>query len=666
MPKLTKILIANRGEIACRVIRTARAMGVRTVAVYSDADADAPHVHHADEAVRIGPPPVGESYLVIDKLIDACRVSGADAVHPGYGFLSENVDFAHACDAAGITFVGPPAHAIELMGSKRLAKLAMIQAGVPCIPGYQGVEQDDATLTQQAQRIGFPLMVKASAGGGGRGMRLVHAAEQLLDSLNAARSEALSAFGSDELILERALLTPRHIEIQVFADGHGNVVHLGERDCSIQRRHQKVIEEAPSPFVSAELREQMGQAAVNAARACDYRGAGTVEFLVDEDGSFFFLEMNTRLQVEHPVTEMITGLDMVEWQLLVAQGAPLPRDQSEIALDGWAIEARLYAEDPQNDFVPQTGKVLQWAPASGHGLRVDHGLASGQTITPHYDPMVAKVIAHGATRQEALNKLVGAVRDTRLLGVKNNKAFVANILRHPVFARGEATTAFLSDHLAEDATTTSAPPSLRTLTLAAALMYYREAQDSPFDPTLIGWCNTTHAAWQFRLECDGRPQALSLTVSPLKNGGRVTGEADGQQETIDVLSVHKDHCHYVVAGLRQRLSYAFDRDVLHMDTDTGQVSLRDLTYASQSTQHTDGDGRIIAPMDGAILSVRVTQGDQVEQGQTIAVLEAMKMEHQLLADTDGVVSELPVRAGQQVRIRQLVASITPVTKDAAP
>jgi geranyl-CoA carboxylase alpha subunit len=445
-----KILIANRGEIAVRVIKTARALGYRTVAVYSEVDADSLHVASADEAVCIGPAPVGQSYLVAANILQAAQLTGADAVHPGYGFLSENTDFAAACEAAGVTFIGPPAAAIEWMGSKRLSKVAMLEAGVPCIPGYQDAEQADAVLIEKAQAVGFPLMVKASAGGGGRGMRLVHNEAELPEMIKTARSEAQNAFGSGELILERAVLEPRHIEIQVFADNHGNVVHLGERDCSIQRRHQKVVEEAPSPFVDEDLRSRMGEAAVSAARACDYRGAGTVEFLVDKDRNFYFLEMNTRLQVEHPVTEMVTGQDLVAWQIAVAAGDVLPLQQEDIKLSGHAVEVRLYAEDPRNNFLPQTGSALVWEYPEGPGIRIDHGLAQGQQISPFYDPMIAKLIAHGDDRAQACRMLASAVQDSTLLGVNNNKLFLQNILRHPVFLAGEATTAFIEQHFQAD------------------------------------------------------------------------------------------------------------------------------------------------------------------------------------------------------------------------
>jgi geranyl-CoA carboxylase alpha subunit len=441
--KLGKILVANRGEIAWRIMRTAKAMGYRTVAVFSDADRQAPHVAFADETAHIGPSPVGESYLSIERILEAARRSGADAVHPGYGFLSENEAFAAACEKANLVFIGPPPAAIAAMGNKAAAKRRMIEAGVPCVPGYLGADQSDANLETQARKIGLPVMVKAAAGGGGRGMRLVERDADLLDAIRTARTEAESAFGSGELILEKAVVDARHVEIQVFADSHGNVIHLGERDCSVQRRHQKVIEEAPSPAVGPDLRRRMGAAAVAAARAIAYRGAGTVEFLLGADGAFYFLEMNTRLQVEHPVTEMITGQDLVAWQLEVAAGNKLPLTQEQVTFSGHAIEVRLYAEDAYAGFLPQTGRIAVWRPATGPGIRVDHGMKDGLVISPYYDSMIAKVIAHGATREGARARLVQALRETVALGSTTNRHFLIRLLDHPEFAAGEATTAFI-------------------------------------------------------------------------------------------------------------------------------------------------------------------------------------------------------------------------------
>uniref|UniRef100_UPI003A90D269 acetyl-CoA carboxylase biotin carboxylase subunit n=1 Tax=Ectopseudomonas khazarica TaxID=2502979 RepID=UPI003A90D269 len=503
MPAFNKILIANRGEIACRVMRTALELGYRTVAVYSEADADARHVQLADEAVCIGPAQVSQSYLRIDAIIEAARRTGADAIHPGYGFLSENADFARACADAGIVFIGPSVDAIHLMGSKRLSKIAMLEAGVPCIPGYEGAAQDDDTLASEAERIGYPLMIKASAGGGGRGMRLVQASAELLAQIRTARSEAQNAFGSGELILERAVIRPRHVEIQVFGDTHGNIVYLGERDCSVQRRHQKVVEEAPCPVMTPELRRAMGEAAVKAAASVSYVGAGTVEFLLDASGEFFFLEMNTRLQVEHPVTELISGQDLVAWQIRTAAGQPLPLRQEEIRLQGHAIEVRLYAEDAAAGFLPQTGQVLRWEPELLPGVRIDHGLLEGQAVTPFYDPMLAKVIAYGETRDDARRKLVRAVERCVLLGVNGNQRFLANLLEHPQFAAGNATTAFIAEHFENDPSLQPHSASLAELAIAAALLYQASAAARAHQPGLAGWRNAGGAAWRCVLKQGG-------------------------------------------------------------------------------------------------------------------------------------------------------------------
>ncbi|MBI6634913.1 acetyl/propionyl/methylcrotonyl-CoA carboxylase subunit alpha [Pseudomonas paralactis] len=626
MPTFTKILIANRGEIACRIQRTAQALGYRTVAVYSEADSDALHVQMADEAVNIGPAPVQQSYLNIPALLNAAQLTGADAIHPGYGFLSENPDFARACQQANLTFIGPSVEAIELMGSKRLSKLAMLDADVPCIAGYQGSAQDDATLQQEAERIGFPLMIKASAGGGGRGMRLVHQPGQLLEQLRTARSEAMNAFGSDELILEQALIEPRHVEVQLFGDSHGNLIYLGERDCSIQRRHQKVIEEAPCPVMTPELRQAMGDAALKAGRAVSYVGAGTVEFLLDRNGRFYFLEMNTRLQVEHPVTELITGLDLVGWQLQIAAGQPLPLTQSQVTLTGHAMEVRLYAEDPAQGFLPQTGDVLRWEPAAC--ARIDHGLREGETISPFYDPMLGKIIAHGATREEARRKLLRAVEDTVLLGVTTNQRFLVDLLKQPDFIAGKFSTAFIAEHFGQIA---PQAPSVEQLSLAAALFYRHSADQHP--QGLAGWRNTAHVPCTYRLEVNGQIHTLSADDLQLTT--------DGRWATL------------VLNGIRRCVPYALDATRLWLPG--VQVSNRTQQVASR---HVDASsGTIKAPMDGAIVDIQVSVGDTVTQGQLLLVLEAMKMEHPLKAGIDGIVKAVQVMAGDQVRNRQVLLQI---------
>jgi len=626
MPAFSKILIANRGEIACRIQRTAQAQGYRTVAVYSEADAQALHVHMADEAVPIGPASVQQSYLNIAAILAAAKLTGADAIHPGYGFLSENPDFARACVAAGLTFIGPSAEAIELMGSKRLSKLAMLDAGVPCIPGYQGSAQDDTTLHTEAERIGYPLMIKASAGGGGRGMRLVHQREQLMDHLRTARSEAQNAFGSDELILEHALIDPRHVEIQLFGDSHGNLIYLGERDCSVQRRHQKVIEEAPCPVMTPALRQAMGEAALKAGRAVNYVGAGTVEFLLDRNGRFYFLEMNTRLQVEHPVTELITGLDLVDWQLQIAAGQPLPLTQQEVTLTGHAMEVRLYAEDPAQGFLPQTGNVLRWEPAAG--VRIDHGVVEGQRISPFYDPMLGKIIAHGATREEARRKLLRAVEDTLLLGVTTNQRLLASLLTHPGFIAGDFSTGFIAEHFNE---IPRPDASQDQLALAAALFYQHSAGQHP--QGLAGWRNNASVPGTYRLEVND--DLHTVTVAPLS------------------LTLDGRHATLVLNGIRRRIAYHLEGNRLWLEG----LSVTNRTQQVASRQADARSGTVKAPMDGAIVDVRVNAGDRVNKGQLLLVLEAMKMEHPLTAGIDGVVKGVQVSAGDQVRNRQVLLEI---------
>ena len=590
----------------------------------------------------------GESYLLVENILAAAGKTGADAVHPGYGFLSENSAFAERCGAAGITFIGPPVAAIELMGSKRLSKLAMLAADVPCIPGYQGEEQSDEALQKQAQEVGFPLMVKASAGGGGRGMRLVLKESELAAQISTARSEAQHAFGSGELILERAVLEPRHIEIQVFADNHGNVVYLGERDCSIQRRHQKVVEEAPSPFVDAQLRARMGEAAVNVARACDYRGAGTVEFLVDRDRNFYFLEMNTRLQVEHPVTEMITGQDLVAWQIRVAAGDPLPLAQAEIQLQGHAVEVRLYAEDPRQQFLPQTGAILAWDYPQRPGLRVDHGLQTGQVIAPFYDPMIAKLIAHGASRADACRKLASAVQDCVLLGVNNNKLFLQNILRHPVFLAGDATTAFIEQHFKHDPSMDQQEPQQQTLALAAVLHYSWPASPQQ------GWHNPAAASYHYRLYDQTQVHDVKLQQHE-HSFSVVVGETSFH---IELVGINDDSCVLQVDGLRKTVCFRKCGDSLYLDDGSGHFRLDNLTHAPAAAVAGIGSGEVKASMDGAIVSVLVAEGDAVVAGQTLVILEAMKMEHPLKAGVAGTVATVTASVGDQVKSKQLLVLVT--------
>ncbi|WP_336966271.1 acetyl/propionyl/methylcrotonyl-CoA carboxylase subunit alpha [Acinetobacter pittii] len=643
--KFSKVLIANRGEIAVRVMQTAKAMGYQTVAVYSDADRNARHVQEADEAVYIGASKVSESYLSITKIIEACKKTGADAVHPGYGFLSENTEFAQACIDNQITFIGPTASAIELMGSKRLSKIAMIEAGVPCVPGYEGDRQDLEYLAAQAEQIGFPIMVKASAGGGGRGMRLVQQASELIEALQTARSEAENAFGSGELILEKAVIAPRHVEIQVFGDTHGNYVYLFERDCSIQRRHQKVIEEAPCPIMTSELRQQMGEAAVAAAKACAYVGAGTVEFLLDASGTFYFLEMNTRLQVEHPVTELITGLDLVEWQLRIANGEQLPLQQHELTLTGHAIEVRLYAEDPRQDFLPQTGQVLRWQPANLPNVRIDHGMLATDEVSPFYDPMVAKVIAYGKTREDAIRLLARAVDDCVLLGVNSNKQFLGNLLRHPIVVAGDTNTAFIQQHFQNDSSLHKQVLSLETLAIAAAL--FSQSNGAAVWQTGLG------VPLPLKLKYDD--QQVQLQLSSLNN--TFTVHLCDQTICIEVLERTIEQLVYLIDGVRRRVQYVLDGDQLYLDRDNGNVAIRNVTYAAPEIVDVAGDGKIRAPMDGAVVNILVNKGDQVVKGQTLLVLEAMKIQQQIKSDVDGVVDDVLGQQGQQVKKRQMLFTI---------
>ncbi|WP_410211908.1 acetyl/propionyl/methylcrotonyl-CoA carboxylase subunit alpha [Aquirhabdus sp.] len=641
----TKVLIANRGEIAVRVMRTAKALGYRTVAVYSEADANALHVQFADEAVCIGPAKVSDSYLRVDHILDAAKKTGADAIHPGYGFLSENAAFAKACVEAGITFIGPTPAAIELMGSKRLSKIAMLEANVPCIPGYQGGNQDLDNLIAEGRKIGFPLMVKASAGGGGRGMRLVHQESELKSSLETAQSEALNAFGSSEMILERAVIAPRHVEIQVFGDTHGNHVYLFERDCSIQRRNQKVVEEAPCPVMTSDLRKRMGEAAVAAAKSCDYVGAGTVEFLLDSQGNFYFLEMNTRLQVEHPVTELITGLDLVEWQLRVANGETLPLAQEELTLTGHAVEVRLYAEDPGVDFLPQTGEILLWQPADLPNVRVDHGMTSLGEVSPHYDPMIAKVIAYGKTRTDAVRLLARALQDTVLLGVNSNKQFLVNLLQNPVLVSGDTNTAFITEHFAQDISLKLAVASHEALAVAASLFVHQTSQS--------GWHTGIAPAIPLKLQVGEQLYKLAIDQA----GSRFCLQHEGQTEGLEIISRLENQLVYIWQGVRKSVAYVHVDDTLYLDMANGNLTIVDVTHAPPASSEEAGDGQIRAPMNGAVVNILVAEGETVVKDQTLVILEAMKIQQQIKANCDGVVGAISAHVGLQVKKRQVLLVI---------
>ena len=643
------VLVANRGEIALRVLRTVRRLGYGSVAVYSEADRSSPHVQAADRAVCIGPAEPALSYLSIEAILNAARQAGADAIHPGYGFLSENDAFAEAVDAAGLVFIGPSGENIRAMGNKAGAKRWMQSWGMPCIPGYEGQNtvdgQSDETFVREAHRIGFPIMCKAAAGGGGRGMRRVETPDALPAALASARSEARSAFGSDELILEQAFTNPRHIEIQLLADSHGHVVHLGERDCSVQRRHQKLIEEAPSPGVNAALRERMGQVAVDSASAMGYIGAGTMEFLLDTEGQFYFMEMNTRLQVEHAVTESITGLDLVEWQLRVAAGQVLPWQQSEIEFQGHAIEVRLTAEDVPAGFLPQTGPVLRWRPPVAHDVRIDSALREGGEVSPHYDSMVAKIVAHGSDREEALRKLHSAMRHCVLLGLPSNQGFLTDCLADSVFAQGQGVhTGFVDERM-------GSPPSSPAPTPLTVAMAAWAAQVSSFPVNgvrevrgsalsqgdalgLLQWgerlwryrISAQGDAWQVQCRQDSQTETYLFThVQWMEAGGELTVECNGLRE----------HLHLATTPSGLEIFYA------------GRAWTFDTPSRHQAQGRQLQSGEVRAPLTARVLKVAVTNGQAVKAGDPLLVLEAMKMEHTLTAPFDGVVNGLQVQAGGQ-------------------
>jgi 3-methylcrotonyl-CoA carboxylase alpha subunit len=634
------LLIANRGEIACRIIRTARRLGVRTVAVYSDADAGAQHVLQADHAVRIGPAPARESYLRIDAIVEAATQSGARAVHPGYGFLSENAEFAEACERSGLIFVGPSAAAIRAMGSKIEAKRLVAAAGAPVVPGYLGDDQSDERLVREAERIGFPLLIKASAGGGGKGMRRVTSLDAVPAALAGARREAASAFGDDKLLLERYLTSPKHLEVQILGDGQGTTLHLFERDCSVQRRHQKVIEEAPGPTVTPELRAALGAAAVRAAGAVDYRGAGTVEFIAEGE-AFYFMEMNTRLQVEHPVTEAITGIDLVEWQLRIAAGERLSLTQEDLQRSGHAIEARVYAENPRRRFLPSTGRLARVA-FPGH-VRVDSGVVTGDEVGVHYDPMLAKVIAHGATRAEALGKLDRALAETEIAGVEHNVAFLRRVLADAAFRRGDYTT-----HLLDDAGTELVPPRDAAGAVCAALAARRAARGS----------GRWGAADGFRINLPAE------FVAQFQDGNGARQNGNGLREVrLTADAVRVDDRVYALEVLEEQ------DDVVRIRLDGAIVSARVVTGGSTLFVVRDGDSerfasprvdvgalaraaaageRITAPMPGQVIAVAAKPGDTVTEGQVLLVIEAMKMEHNVTAPRDGTVATIACAVGDKV------------------
>ena len=646
-----RILVANRGEIALRIMRTARRLGYGVVAVYSDADRDALHVREADQAVRIGEALPAQSYLRIDAIIAAAKASGASAIHPGYGFLAENKDFAQACRDAGLVFIGPSPEAIRAMGNKAGAKDIMQKAGVPVVPGYQGADQSDAVMLAEARKIGFPVMIKAVAGGGGRGMRLVPDAASFPDALRSARSEAQGAFGDASVILERAIVDPRHIEIQVFGDRYGNAIHLGERDCSVQRRHQKLIEEAPSPKVTPELRARMGAVAVSAVKSIGYEGAGTLEFLLDPAGEFYFMEMNTRLQVEHPVTEAITGLDLVELQLRIAAGEPLGIRQEDVKFSGHAIEVRLCSEDAGHEFMPQSGKMALWQVPDG--VRVEHALQSGSEIPPFYDSMIAKIISHGADRNEARGRLICGLEQTAAFGVTTNQGFLISCLRHPGFAKGEATTAFIGNH--RDELLAPRANANAEAALAALLLYVTNPHAPPWRSG-----RSLAAAFPLTMRIDLGHGVHEIDILRGRDGGYVAA-VDSSELRFEIDELGRDAIRFRTDGMMESARFLRDGDRLYLLHRGTTIAVRDLTLAApESAAATGGDGKVRAAMNGRVVAVLVKPGEQVTLGQPVMTLEAMKMEHVHTAGVAGTVSAIDVAEGEQVTTGRIVVEIAAV------
>jgi geranyl-CoA carboxylase alpha subunit len=643
-----KILVANRGEIALRIMRTARRLGYGVVAVYSDADRDALHVREADQAVRIGEALPAQSYLRIDAIIAAAKASGASAIHPGYGFLAENEDFAEACRDAGLVFIGPSPEAIRAMGNKAGAKDIMQKAGVPCVPGYQGADQSDAAMLAEAKKIGFPVMIKAVAGGGGRGMRLVPDAAAFPDALRSARSEAQGAFGDPTVILERAIIDPRHIEIQVFGDRYGNAIHLGERDCSVQRRHQKLIEEAPSPKVMPELRSRMGAVAVAAVKSIGYEGAGTLEFLLDESGAFFFMEMNTRLQVEHPVTEAITGLDLVEQQLRIAAGEPLGLRQEDVKFSGHAIEVRLCSEDAGHDFMPQSGRMELWQ--MPEGIRVEHALQSGSEIPPFYDSMIAKIISHGAGRNEARGRLICGLEQVAAFGVTTNQGFLISCLRHPGFARGEATTSFIGKY--RDELLAPRADGNADAALAALLLYVTNPHAPPWRSG-----RSLAATFPLTMRIDLGRGAKEADIVRGRDGDYVAA-VGGSEFRFEIDELGRDAIRFRTDGLMVSARFLRQGDRLYILHRGATIAARDLTLAAPvSAAAGGGDGKVRAAMNGRVVALLVKPGEQVAAGQPVMTLEAMKMEHVHTAGVAGTVSAIDVAEGEQVTTGRIVVEI---------
>ncbi len=650
-----KILIANRGEIACRVIRTASKQGISTVAVYSDADRDALHVRMADEAVYIGDSPSRESYLQFERVLEAARSTGAQAIHPGYGFLSENAEFCLACKKADIVFIGPPVAAIEAMGSKSAAKQIMEKAGVPLVPGYHGDDQSDAILKQAADEMNYPVLLKAVAGGGGKGMRQVWSAAEFDEALAAARREAKSSFNNDDMLVEKYLTQPRHVEIQVFCDAHGNAVYLFERDCSVQRRHQKVIEEAPAPGMTAELRQQMGDAAIRAAQAINYEGAGTVEFLLDSDGSFYFMEMNTRLQVEHPVTEMITGVDLVDWQLRVAAGETLPKAQNELSLSGHAFEARIYAEDPDNDFLPVTGQLAYLRiPEQSEFVRVDTGVVQGDEVSVYYDPMIAKLVTWDESREKALQRLVKALKQYRIAGMKTNIEFLANLAGSEPFRKADLDTGFIEKNSAlifreKECNIDQVLPLAALYLSLRAQQQLEQARSNSTDANSPWfdsrrWRHHRSAEMEYHISLGGNEHVVAIT-----SHGEAGFKVVVNDSSFNVSGYLQDDClHASVNGRKVKLFVAQHTDEISMFLEEGVTSFSlvppDLGVGEDSAA---GSG-LRAPMNGTMISLLVDEGSRVNTGDSLLVMEAMKMEHTIRAPSAGTVKQFYFKAGELV------------------
>jgi 3-methylcrotonyl-CoA carboxylase alpha subunit len=651
----TKILIANRGEIACRVIKTARRMGIRTVAVYSEADEGARHVRLADEAVCIGAPPPRESYLVVDKIIAAALATGAQAIHPGYGFLSENEEFAEACAKNGLVFIGPPVSAIRAMGSKSEAKKLMEKAGVPLTPGYHGDNQEPDLLKQEADRIGYPVLIKAAAGGGGKGMRAVDRSEDFLDALASCKREAASSFGDQHVLIEKYLQRPRHIEIQVFGDSHGNCVYLFERDCSVQRRHQKVLEEAPAPNMPPERRAAMGKAAVDAAKAVGYVGAGTVEFIANQDGTFYFMEMNTRLQVEHPVTEMITGLDLVEWQLKVGAGETLPLRQEQLAIRGHALEARIYAEDPDKGFLPSVGRLIHLAPpAETLNVRVDTGVEQDDEISPHYDPMIAKLIVWDETRERALARMLQALADYRVVGVSNNIGFLSRLVACPAFAQADLDTGLIERERTFLFPETSEPPAEAWLVAALGELIrdqqYAAAEASASPDPHSPW----HArdGWRVngiaRREIKLRAGEVEKVVTAAYDGEAFQLEFEGQRSTAAGRFAGGSELRVDLGGRRINVTVVSANEKRHVFIDGVCFVFAAIDPLFHAGSGGGAEGGLTAPMPGKVIALIAPVGTRIEKGAPLLILEAMKMEHTIAAPAAGVVKGFRFNVGEQV------------------